>query len=75
MISRKIEEIRLQIVCGLFREETKHLLKVEALNRLFTECEDNPQEFDEAWVAPLLDAGLSLERAFAHFVEFHLQPN
>ncbi|HXW89434.1 MAG TPA: hypothetical protein VEK33_02710 [Terriglobales bacterium] len=74
-MNRKTENIRLEIASMLRREKIRRLMKAEALGRLFSESQNNPQQFHEDWVAPLLDTGLSLESAFTYIVEFHLHPN
>jgi hypothetical protein len=74
-MNKKIDEIRLEIASRLWRDETRRLIKVEALGRLFSESQNNPHKFHQDWVAPLLETGLSLESTFAYIVEFHVQPN
>jgi hypothetical protein len=59
----------------LNREDLERRWKLEALDHLFTESEDQPEKFHRLWIKPLMSAGLSLESAFALVVEARFRPN
>jgi hypothetical protein len=66
-----VEEFRVR----LHREDMERRWKLEALDAMFTECEDHPYKFLQRWVNPLTDAGLSLDSALALLIEGHFRPN
>jgi len=74
-MNRKALQTRMEIASKLSCEETRQLYRLANISRLLTEYQDNPQEFQENWVAPLMDAGISIEAVYGYIVEFHLQPN
>jgi hypothetical protein len=59
----------------LSREELERRWKLEALDLLFSESNDDPDRFERFWIKPLLAAGLSLESALNLIVEARFRPN
>jgi hypothetical protein len=59
----------------LNREDLERLWKLEALDCLFTEAEDQPESFHRLWIQPLVAAGVSLESALALVIECRFLPN
>lgn len=54
----------------------KHMdLKLQTLGYIFSGTKDDPEEFHQFYVQPLLDAGLALEHSLAVLVEGLLLPN
>ena len=47
----------------LNREDLERLWKLEALDCLFTEAENQPESFHRLWIQPLVTAGVNLEAA------------
>lgn len=75
MIAKKpksfVEEFRER----LSREDLERRWQLEALDHLFAETEDRPEQFHRLWLQPLISAGLSLESAIALAVETRFRPN
>lgn len=59
----------------LSREELERLWLLEAFDYLFTESGVQSENFDRAWIQPLVAEGLSLESALALLIESHFRPN
>ncbi|HKN74241.1 MAG TPA: hypothetical protein VJW94_03610 [Candidatus Acidoferrum sp.] len=59
----------------LNREDLERLWKLEALDCLFTEAENQPESFHRLWVQPLVAAGVGLEAALALVIECRFSPN
>jgi hypothetical protein len=59
----------------LNREDLERRWKLEALDLLFTESDDDPDRFERFWIKPLLAAGLNLESALNLIVEARFHPN
>ena len=59
----------------LKREDLERRWKLEALDVLFSESNDDPDRFESLWIKPLLAAGLSLESALNLIVEARFHPN
>jgi hypothetical protein len=67
----RVEEFRER----LNRENLERSWKLEALDCLFTEAEDQPESFHRLWVQPLVASGLTLESALALLIEGRFLPN
>ena len=50
-------------------------MKLETLDYILTGSEDDPEEFLQLYVQPLLESGLSLEDSFSLLVDGVLRPN
>jgi hypothetical protein len=50
-------------------------LKLQTIDSIFSGTKDNPEEFHQLYLQPLLDAGLTLEESVATLVEGVLRPN
>jgi hypothetical protein len=59
----------------LDREDLERRWKLEALDHLFTETENQPEKFHRLWLQPLLNAGVPLESALSLVVESRFRPN
>lgn len=59
----------------LNREDLECRWQLEALDHLFTESQDHPDNFHRLWIDPLVAAGLSVESALALLIESHFRPN
>jgi hypothetical protein len=59
----------------LNREDLERRWKLEALDLLFSESNDDPDRFERLWIKPLLAAGLTLESALNLVVEARFHPN
>jgi hypothetical protein len=59
----------------LNREDLERRWQLEALDHLFTEVEDHPDNFHRLWVQPLVASGLTVESALALLIESHFRPN
>lgn len=59
----------------LNREDLECRWHLEALDHLFTESQDHPDNFHRLWIDPLVAAGLSVESALALLIESHFRPN
>jgi hypothetical protein len=59
----------------LDRENMERRWNLEALDCIFSESEECPEEFHQSWIKPLLAAGVSLETAFSLLVEGKFRPN
>ncbi|MGB2624384.1 MAG: hypothetical protein WA857_18275 [Candidatus Acidiferrum sp.] len=59
----------------LRREDLERRWKLEAIDLLFSESQDQPERFHRLWIKPLMAAGLSVESAFALVVEARFRPN
>ncbi|MGH9741042.1 MAG: hypothetical protein ACRD51_01690, partial [Candidatus Acidiferrum sp.] len=59
----------------LNREDLERRWKLEALDSLYTESQEQPESFRRLWVKPLMAAGLSLESAFELLIEARFRPN
>jgi hypothetical protein len=59
----------------LNREDLERRWQLEALDQLFTEVEDHPDNFHRLWIQPLVASGLSVESALALLIESHFRPN
>ncbi len=59
----------------LEQTETEVFWKLEALDGLFRQTNDHPEEFHNLYVQPLLDAELSLETALELLVAGIIRPN
>ncbi|MGA2096712.1 MAG: hypothetical protein ABSH39_10470 [Candidatus Acidiferrum sp.] len=57
------------------RENLERLWKLEALDCLFTEVKDDPEDFHRLWMRPLLASGLTFESALAILIEGRFHPN
>lgn len=75
MIAKKsktfVEEFRERLT----REDLERRWKLEALDHLFGEAEDQPEKFHRLWLQPLISAGLSVDSAIALVVESRFRPN
>jgi hypothetical protein len=69
--STSVEEFRER----LNREDLERRWQLEALDHLFTEVEEHPDNFHRLWVQPLVKSGLSVESALALLIESHFRPN
>jgi hypothetical protein len=69
--STSVEEFRER----LNREDLERRWQLEALDHLFTEVEEHPDNFHRLWVHPLVKSGLSVESALALLIESHFRPN
>jgi hypothetical protein len=67
----RVEEFRER----LNREDLERRWQLEALDHLFTEVEDHPDNFHRLWIEPLVASGLSVESALALLIESHFRPN
>ncbi len=59
----------------LRREDLERLWRLEALDFLFSENNNDPDRIELAWIKPLLAAGLSLDTALNLIVEARFRPN
>jgi hypothetical protein len=59
----------------LNREDLERRWQLEALDHLFTEVENHPDDFHRLWIQPLVASGLSVESALALLIESHFRPN
>jgi hypothetical protein len=59
----------------LDREDLERRWKMEALDHLFSENNNQPERFRKLWLQPLLNAGLSMESALDIAVETRFRPN
>lgn len=59
----------------LNREDLERRWQLEALDHLFTEVEEHPDNFHRLWIQPLVKSGLSVESALALLIESHFRPN
>jgi hypothetical protein len=50
-------------------------MKLETLDYILTGSKDDPEEFHQLYVQPLLESGLSLEDSFSLLVDGVLRPN
>ena len=50
-------------------------MQLETLDYILTGSNDYPEEFQQLYLQPLLDSGLSLEDSFSLLVEGVLRPN
>jgi len=50
-------------------------MKLETLDYILTGSKDDPEEFLQLYVQPLLESGLSLEDSFSLLVDGVLRPN
>lgn len=75
MMNRKAKDFVEEFRERLDREDLERRWKLEALDHLFTETENQPEKFHRLWIQPLLTAGVSLESALALVVEAHFRPN
>jgi len=75
MIAKKpktfVEEFRERLT----REDLERSWQLEALDHLFSEAEDQPEQFRRLWLQPLISAGLSVESAITLVVESRFRPN
>jgi hypothetical protein len=69
--STSVEEFRER----LNREDLERRWQLEALDHLFTEVEEHPDNFHRLWIQPLVKSGLSVESALALLIESHFRPN
>lgn len=60
---------------SLDREVLDRRLKLQALDDMFADSEDNPYKFLQRWVNPLTSAGMSLDEALAFLIESQIHPN
>jgi hypothetical protein len=67
----RVEEFRER----LNREDLERRWQLEALDHLFTEVENHPDNFHRLWIQPLVASGLSVESALALLIESHFRPN
>ncbi|MGB2635955.1 MAG: hypothetical protein WAM58_18645 [Candidatus Acidiferrum sp.] len=49
--------------------------RLQTLDNIFAETKNNPEEFHQLYVQPLLEAGLTLEDSFSLLVDGVLRPN
>lgn len=75
MVSKKAKTFVEEFRERLTREDLERRWKLEALDHLFAESEDQPEKFHRVWLQPLISAGLSLESAIALVVESRFRPN
>lgn len=75
MIAKKPKSFAEEFRERLAREDLERRWQLEALDHLFAETEDHPEQFHRLWLQPLISAGLSLESAIALAVESHFRPN
>lgn len=59
----------------LSREDMERRWNLKALDYIFTESEECPEEFHQEWIMPLLSAGVSLETAFSLLIGGKFHPN
>ena len=60
---------------GVDREVLDRRLKLQALDAMFADSQENPYRFLQKWVNPLTDAGMSLDDAVTFLIESHVRPN
>ena len=60
---------------SLDQADAEILYKLEALETIFSQSKDSPEEFHINYIKPLLDAELSLETALDLLVAGFVQPN
>jgi len=70
-----MSELRNELQEGISRRELEQSWRLEALDRIFTASELDPETFQRLWIYPLLRAGLSRETAIARIVDCFFQPN
>lgn len=68
-------ELRNELREGISRRELEQSWRLEALDRIFTASELDPETFHRLWIQPLLKAGLHLEDAISRVVDCFFQPN
>ena len=73
--AKEMEQLRKELRERISREELDQAWQLEALDRIFTVSQANPQAIHRIWIQPLLAAGLSLEAAITHIVASYFQPN
>ncbi|MGB7731521.1 MAG: hypothetical protein WBL50_26100 [Candidatus Acidiferrum sp.] len=49
--------------------------KLQTLDSIFAETKNHPEEFQQLYVQPLLESGLTLEESFSLLVDGILRPN
>lgn len=59
----------------LDRESCECIEKLEALDSLLAESQDQPSKFVQRWVEPLTSSGLSFDSALALVIAGHVLPN
>lgn len=59
----------------LNREDLERRWQLEAMDHIFTEAEEHPDNFHRLWIQPLVKSGLSVESALALLIESHFRPN
>lgn len=62
-------------VHGVDREILDQRQKLQALDEMFADSEENPYLFLQKWVSPLTDAGMSMDDAVNFLIESHIHPN
>jgi O-methyltransferase involved in polyketide biosynthesis len=69
------EELLKKVQERVSKEELEQGWKLEVLDRMVPELRNGSLDLYQAWVQPLLDAGLSREAALALIAEHHYRPN
>jgi len=59
----------------LNREDLERRWQLEAMDHIFNEAENHPDNFHRLWIQPLVKSGLSVESALALLIESHFRPN
>lgn len=75
MIAKKPKTLVEEFRERLTREDLERRWQLEALDHLFSETENQPEQFRRLWLQPLVSAGLSVESAIALVVESRFRPN
>jgi len=75
MVNKKSKSFVEEFQERLTREDLERRWQLEALDHLFRESEDKPENFHRLWLQPLLNAGLPLESALTLVIESHFRPN
>ena len=73
--AEQIEQLREELHRRISIEEIESSRRLEASDCIVNLLEIEPATFHRLWIAPLLDAGLSLEAATAGIVQSYFQPN
>ena len=73
--AEQIERLREELHRRISIEEVEPSWRLEASDRILDLLDIEPATFHRLWMAPLLDAGLSLEAATACIVQSYFQPN
>lgn len=70
-----IEQLREKLRKRIEREELESALRLEALDRLVGVLQVEPMSFQQLWIDPLVEAGLTMDVAIACIIASYFQPN